>query len=116
MSGPESRGVPASRRKSPDGGMQLPDGAESQPHRAMREEAPVRDVPVIAIVDDDESFRQALERLLGTFSFRVRTFESGEELLQSRELPFVACLLLDVAMPGMSGLEVAEQLRARGLR
>ena len=71
---------------------------------------------VIAIVDDDESFRQALERLLGTFAFRVRTFASGEEFLASSELRFVACLLLDVAMPGMSGLEVTQELRARGLR
>jgi FixJ family two-component response regulator len=71
---------------------------------------------VIAIVDDDESFREALERFLGTFAFRVCTFASGEELLQSSELQFVACLLLDVAMPGMSGLEVQQQLGSRGLR
>jgi two-component system, LuxR family, response regulator FixJ len=76
----------------------------------------VRDAPVIAIVDDDESFREALERFLGTFAFRVRTFASGEEFLQSSELRSVACLLLDVAMPGMSGLEVQQQLQARGLR
>jgi FixJ family two-component response regulator len=76
----------------------------------------VRDAPVIAIVDDDESFREALERFLGTFAFRVRTFASGEEFLQSSELRPVACLLLDVAMPGMSGPEVQQQLQARGLR
>jgi len=90
--------------------------AESGPHRATREEAPPRDAPVIAVVDDDESFRQALERFLKTFTFRVRAFASGEEFLQSSELGFVACLLLDLAMPGMSGLEVTQQLRARGLR
>jgi FixJ family two-component response regulator len=88
----------------------------NQPHHSTREEASVRDPPVIAIVDDDESFREALERFLGTFAFRVRTFASGEELLQSRELSSVACLMLDVAMPGISGLEVQQQLRARGLR
>jgi len=82
----------------------------------MREEAPVRDAPLIAIVDDDESFREAIERFLGTFAFRVRSFASGEEFLRSSELRFVACLLLDVAMPGMSGLELKQQLRARGLR
>jgi FixJ family two-component response regulator len=71
---------------------------------------------VIAIVDDDESFRQALERFLGACGFRVRPFASGEEFLQFSELRFVACLLLDVAMPGMSGLEVKQQLRTRGLR
>ena len=76
----------------------------------------MRDAPIIAVVDDDESFREAVERFLGTFAFRVRTFASGEEFLQSRELSSVACLMLDVAMPGMSGLDVQEQLRARGLR
>ena len=76
----------------------------------------MRDAPVIAIVDDDESFREALERFLGTSAFRVRTFASGEEFLQSRELGFVTCLLLDLVMPGMSGLEVKQQLGARGLR
>jgi len=76
----------------------------------------VRDVPVIAIVDDDASFREALERFLGTFALRVRSFASGEEFLQSTELPFVSCLLLDLAMPGMNGLEVNQQLAARGLR
>jgi len=75
-----------------------------------------RDAPVIAIVDDDESFREALERFLGTFGFRVRTFPSGQEFLQSRELAVVACLLLDLVMPEMSGLEVKQQLGARGLR
>ena len=72
--------------------------------------------PVIAIVDDDESFRRALARFLGTFPFRVRTFASGEEFLQSSELGVVECLLLDLAMPGMSGLEVKQHLAARGLR
>jgi FixJ family two-component response regulator len=61
-------------------------------------------------------FRQALERFLGTLAFRVRAFESGEEFLQSGELSRVACLLLDLAMPGMSGLEVKQQLASRGLR
>ena len=70
----------------------------------------MRDAPVIAIVDDDESFRQALERFLGTFAFSVRTFASGEEFLQSSEESFVACLLLDLAMPGMSGLDVQQKL------
>jgi len=76
----------------------------------------VRDAPIIAIVDDDQSFREALERFLGTFAFRVRTFASGEAFLRSNDLAFVACLLLDVLMPGMSGLEVKQQLDARGLR
>jgi len=98
------------------GGWQAQDVAPRADRIATREEAPVRDAPVIAIVDDDESFRQALERFLGTFAFRVRAFASGEEFLQSSELGRVACLLLDLAMPGMSGLELKQQLRARGLQ
>src|SRR5262249_9376266 len=90
--------------------------AESRPHRATPEEGPVRDVPVIAIVDDDESFREALERLLGTFAFRVLSFASGEEFLESGELGGVSCLLLDLVMPGMGGLELQRHLAARGLR
>lgn len=75
----------------------------------------MRDVPLIAIVDDDDSFREALERFLRTCAFRVRSFASGEAFLQSSELRFVSCLLLDLAMPGMSGLEVKHELGARGL-
>src|SRR6266576_2532960 len=89
---------------------------ETRLHGATREEDPVRDVPVIAIVDDDPSFREALERFLGTFAFRVRSFASGEEFLRSSELRSVSCLLLDLAMPGMNGLEVKQQLGTRGLR
>jgi len=90
--------------------------AEARPHRATREEDPVRDVPVIAIVDDDPSVREALERFLRTFTFQVRSFASGEEFLESSELRRVSCLLLDLAMPGMNGIEVKQELGARGLR
>ena len=74
------------------------------------------EVQVIAVVDDDEGFRRALGSFLEAFAFRVRTFASGEEFLQSGELRVVACLVLDLAMPGISGLEVTQQLGARGLR
>jgi len=90
--------------------------AETRPHPATREEGPVRDVPIIAIVDDDPSVREALERFLRTFTFRVRSFASGEEFLESSELGSVSCLLLDLAMPGMNGIEVKQELGARGLR
>jgi FixJ family two-component response regulator len=92
-------------------------GAQTRPQPAAREEeGPVRDVPVIAIVDDDPSFREALERFLKTFTVRVRSFASGEEFLESSELRRVSCLLLDLAMPGMNGIEVKQELGARGLR
>jgi two-component system, LuxR family, response regulator FixJ len=74
------------------------------------------ELPLIAVVEDDEPFRRALESFLGAFAFRVRTFASGEEFLQSRELTIVACVLLDLSMAGISGLEVKQQLEARGFR
>src|ERR687891_898592 len=114
--GAERCPVLASGLESLDDGTQVQMSCLNQRHRVTHEEASVRGAPVIAIVDDDESFREALARFLGTFAFRVRSFASGEELLQSGELRSVSCLLLDLAMPGMSGLEVKHQLGARGLR
>jgi|SRR5262245_46342246 len=110
---PQSGPVAASRRTS-HGWRHA--GAAVAPKEDRIEEAPVSDGPVIAIVDDDQSFRGALKTLLGSFAFQVRTFGSGEEFLQSSELGRVACLLLDLAMPGMSGLEVKQQLGASGLQ
>lgn len=70
---------------------------------------------VIAIVDDDEGFRFALQRFLRIFAFQVEAFASGEECLRSSELDAVGCVILDLAMPGMTGLEVQQQLAVRGL-
>jgi len=74
------------------------------------------DARVIAVVDDDEGFRDAVQRFLRTFEFQVEAFASGEELLQSSRLDAVGCVILDLAMPGMNGLEVRQQLAARGLQ
>ena len=73
-----------------------------------------RDARVIAVVDDDEGFRSALQRFLRIFAFQVEAFASGEEFLRSNRLDAVGCVILDVAMPEMSGLEVQQQLTARG--
>jgi FixJ family two-component response regulator len=75
-----------------------------------------RDARVIAVVDDDEGFRSALQRFLRMFAFQVEAFASGEEFLRSNRLDAVGCVILDVAMPEMSGLEVQQQLAARGLQ
>jgi two-component system response regulator FixJ len=71
---------------------------------------------VIAVVDDDEGFRDALQLFLRTFAFRVEPFASGEEFLRSSRLDAVGCVILDLAMPEMDGLEVQQQLAARGLQ
>jgi FixJ family two-component response regulator len=70
---------------------------------------------LIAIVDDDQSFREALESLLNLTGFRTASFASARALLDSPEFPNVSCLILDVSMPGMDGLELQRHLVATGL-
>jgi FixJ family two-component response regulator len=75
-----------------------------------------RDPRVIAVVDDDRGFRDALQRFLRAFGFEVEAFAAGEEFLSSSRLDAFGCVILDLAMLEMSGLEVQQQLAARGLR
>jgi len=67
---------------------------------------------LIAIVDDDQSFREALESLLRLIGFRTAIFASARNFLDSPQLPNVSCAILDVSMPGMDGLELQRQLVA----
>jgi len=83
-------------------------------HGGFGPEVGWRDARVIAVVDDDEGFRLALQRFLTTFAFDVEAFASGEEFLRWSGLDSVGCVILDLAMPEMSGLEVQEQVAARG--
>jgi FixJ family two-component response regulator len=68
----------------------------------------------VLVVDDDPSVRRGLERLLRSAGYRVETFESARAVLQRGDLDSGACLVLDVRMPGQSGLELHEVLRAGG--
>ena len=70
--------------------------------------------PVISIVDDDESVRTALKSLIDSVGFRAEVFCSGEEFLKSPFLSQTDCLIADVRMPGMTGLELQERLHAAG--
>jgi len=70
--------------------------------------------PVVAIVDDDASVRQSMLRLIRSFGYRAEAFGSGEEFLRSPTAAETACLLLDVRMPSMDGLEVQRRLAERG--
>lgn len=79
------------------------------------EEHRVTATPVIAIVDDDASVRQALGSLLRSFDMVVELYASGNELLQSHALNAVSCLVTDVQMPAMNGFALCEALRMRGL-
>jgi FixJ family two-component response regulator len=70
----------------------------------------------IAVVDDDMSVRKALERLLRVTGFDVATFASGEEFYFSLESLRPDCLVLDLHMPGMSGLDVLRRLDQAGFQ
>jgi FixJ family two-component response regulator len=68
---------------------------------------------VVAIVDDDRSVREALADLLQVEGFPARTFEDGPSLLADPAIDEVACVITDLRMPGMNGLELQRRLRAR---
>ena len=70
----------------------------------------------MAVVDDDESVRESLPDLLGEFGLSVQAFSSAEEFLSSEFLDDTACLILDVAMPGLSGPALQQELLRRGRR
>jgi FixJ family two-component response regulator len=72
----------------------------------------VAESAIISIVDDDESVRDAVESLLKSLGFRVAVFASAEGFLHSGRLQDTACLILDMRMPGMNGLELQRQLAA----
>ena len=72
----------------------------------------VRKTNLVAVVDDDELVRDALRRLLKATGLGAVSFESAEDLLNSGQLREIACLIADVRMPGMSGLELQAKLRA----
>ena len=69
--------------------------------------------PLISVVDDDESVRESLPDLLREFGFEAQTFSSAEEFLASESVADTNCLLLDVAMPGMSGPDLQQELKTR---
>ena len=68
----------------------------------------------IFVVDDDVSMRQAIKGLLKSAGFHAEVFASAEEVLNSGRLSGTACLILDVRMPGMSGIELQDRLIASG--
>ena len=69
--------------------------------------------PLISVVDDDESVRESLPDLLREFGFTVETFSSAEQFLASDRIRATHCLILDIAMPGMSGPDLQRELLQR---
>jgi FixJ family two-component response regulator len=68
---------------------------------------------LVSVVDDDESVRESLPDLIRQFGFAAQAFSSAEAFLSSDVLNQTSCLLLDIAMPGMSGTELQEELLRR---
>jgi len=71
-------------------------------------------IPVISIIDDDPSVRAATYNLVRSFGYVVHTFASAEAFLLSPRLAETSCVIADVRMPAMSGLEMQAHLRAQG--
>ncbi len=94
--------------------MDVPHG---MPHCFVMESPVDRDRnerPLLSVVDDDESVRESLPDLLREFGFAARVFSSAEEFLSSDCVDETRCLILDVAMPGMSGPELYQELKRCG--
>ncbi len=71
--------------------------------------------PLVSVVDDDESVRESLPDLLAEFGFAVQAFSSAEAFLNSGNMARTRCLILDVAMPDMSGPDLHRELKRRKL-
>jgi FixJ family two-component response regulator len=75
---------------------------------------PERDRQVVCIVDDDASLRRSLRNLLMSLGFSVETFASGEAFLEAGDRERIGCLILDVRMDGISGVDVLRRLAMAG--
>lgn len=76
---------------------------------------PASELPVIFVVDDDAAVRQSLSLLIRSMSLAVETFESAQAFLDQCDQRRGGCLVLDIRMPGMSGLDLQEELRRRSV-
>ena len=71
---------------------------------------------IVFVVDDDDDLRDAMRNLLEVYGFRVELFADAAQFLASYHPGLPGCLLLDIAMPGMTGLELQAELKARGIQ
>jgi FixJ family two-component response regulator len=76
----------------------------------------MRSATLISIVDDDESIRDATKGLVRSLGYQAMTFASAEEFLQSDSVDSTSCLITDVQMPGLSGIDLQSGLIARGVQ
>jgi CheY-like chemotaxis protein len=86
----------------------------ARPQVRVRHETSMTTTPsLVSVVDDDESVRESLPDLLREFGFAVRAFSSAEDFLASDCVEQTKCLILDIAMPGMTGPELQQELKQR---
>jgi FixJ family two-component response regulator len=71
--------------------------------------------PAVFVVDDDASMRQAIGSLIRSVGLRVETFATAQDFLQSKALDVPGCVVLDVRLPGLSGLDLQRELTSRGI-
>jgi FixJ family two-component response regulator len=71
---------------------------------------------IVSIIDDDEVVRNSIQTLLQSLGYNVHTFASAEDFLTSRQLHQTSCVISDVQMPGLSGIELEAVLRTEGYR
>jgi FixJ family two-component response regulator len=82
--------------------------------QAPQEQETVQEPLAVVVVDDDESVRESLPDLLKEFGFTVLAFSSADEFLASNSVDRTMCLVLDMVMPGMSGLDLQKELQNGG--
>jgi FixJ family two-component response regulator len=78
--------------------------------------AGARKLPTVSIVDDDIWAREGIRELVESLGFGARAFENAEQFLESGILGETACLITDLQMPGLSGLDLQKELRVQGYR
>ena len=71
--------------------------------------------PIVFVIDDDVSFRRSTERLISSVGFRVQPFASAADFLRARLPDVPSCIVLDVRMPGIGGLDLQQELAGRGV-
>ena len=86
----------------------------TKPAKAFSRNGAVSLQTLVSVVDDDESVRESLPDLLKELGYSARAFSSAEDFLKSEYRLATRCLILDVAMPGMSGPQLQQELNARG--
>ena len=105
--------IPATVQYAAD---KLSPNIDSPVSRQVTKERHVTYTPMISIIDDDESIRVATESLIRSLGFIAFTFELAEDFLKSPQVDATSCLISDIQMPGMTGIELQAHLIANGYR